>query len=64
MSKNNKKTMNERTHNNLDLYKNKSKNKTNSNNHDSNNNLEEEFAEEFSSKRKKQASQTNHSNHI
>ena len=41
MSKNNKKTMNERTHNGSEIYKN------NKNSNSNNNNLNEEFATEF-----------------
>lgn len=41
MSKNNKKTMNERTHNGSEIYKN------NKNSNSNNNNLNEEFASEF-----------------
>ena len=44
MSKNNKKTMNERTHNGFDLYK------KNRNSNSNNNNLSEEFATEFDAK--------------
>lgn len=45
MNKNNKKTMNERTHNSFDIYKN-NKN-SNSNNNNPNENLNEEFAADF-----------------
>lgn len=43
MSKNNKKTMNERTHNSFELYKN------NKNSNSNNDNLNQEFATEFGS---------------
>lgn len=56
MNKNNKKTMNERTHNGLDLYK-KNKN-TNSNNSDPNNHLNEEFAVEFDTRESNNKQQT------
>ncbi|MEK5038559.1 hypothetical protein [Sporosarcina sp. FSL K6-3457] len=44
MSKNNKKTMNERTHNGSEIYK------YNKNSNSNNNNLNEEFAAEFDAK--------------
>lgn len=47
MSKNNKKTMNERTHNGSEIYKN------NKNSNSNNNNLNEEFAAEFDSSKAK-----------
>ena len=49
MSKNNKKTMNERTHNSLDLYKNP------------NNNPDEEFSTEFDTKPKNTVTNKNKS---
>jgi hypothetical protein len=52
MSKNNKKTMNERTHNSFGLYKNNLNSNSNRNNPDVN--LTEEFASEFDSIAKKQ----------
>lgn len=51
MNKNNKKTMNERTHNGLDIYK-ENKN-SNSNNTNQKNNLTEEISTEFNLKPQK-----------
>ena len=45
MNKNNKKTMNERTHNSFDVYK--EGQNTNSNTNNKNENRTEEFAEDF-----------------
>ena len=47
MSKNNKKTMNIRTHNPFDLYQSKDLDDTNSNNNNPNDNLNEELSAEF-----------------
>lgn len=59
-NKNNKKTMNERTHNPLDTYQNKSKDASNSNNNNPNDNLNEELSAEFDAKAKNKNNKTNH----
>ncbi len=53
-NKNNKKTMNARTHNPFDTYKSKDLDDSNSNNNNPNDNLNEEFSAEFDAKAKKQ----------
>ena len=50
MSKNNKKTMNIRTHNPFDLYQSTNLDDTNSNNNNPNDNINEELSAEFDSK--------------
>ena len=57
MSKNNKKTMNERTHNSFELYKNNQN--SNSNNNDPKNILKGEFAADFDPKEKNKNQQSN-----
>jgi len=57
MSKNNKKTMNERTNNSFEIYK-KNKN-SNSNNNDPKNILKGEFAADFEPKDKNKNQQSN-----
>lgn len=53
MNKNNKKTMNERTHNPLDIYK------DNKNSNRNNNSPHEEFATEFDAKARNKNEQSN-----
>ena len=57
MNKNNKKTMNERTHNSFETYKNNQN--SNSNNNDPKNILEGEFAADFDAKEKNKNQQPN-----
>ncbi|MGM9966569.1 MULTISPECIES: hypothetical protein [unclassified Rummeliibacillus] len=59
-NKNNKRTMNVRTHNPFDLYKSTDKDDTNSNNNNPKDNLHEEFAAEWDSKAKNKNNKTNH----
>lgn len=59
-NKNNKKTMNTRTHNPFGAYKTYDLDASNSNNNNPNDNLNEELAAEFDSKVKNKNNATNH----
>lgn len=59
-NKNNKKTMNERTHNPFDTYQNKDKDASNSNNNNPFDNRNEEFSTEFDAKARNKNNKTNH----
>lgn len=60
MSKNNKATINTRTHNPFDVYQSTDHNISNSNNNNPNDNINEEFGPEFDSKAKNKNNSINH----